>query len=50
MAISDPTSGFKCFRRHVIEKVLDKGIMSNGYAFQIEVNYLCRKIGFKIGK
>ena len=35
----DPTGGFKCFRRHVLETVALDGIRSNGYAFQIELSY-----------
>lgn len=48
LSLSDPTSGFKCFKRRVIEAILEEGIISNGYAFQIEVNYLVRKMGFSI--
>ena len=48
LSLSDPTSGFKCFKRHVIERVLANGVFSRGYAFQIEVNYICNKLGFSI--
>ena len=48
LRIMDCTSGFKCFRRSVIESVnLDK-IKSDGYSFQIEMNYRCWKKGFRI--
>jgi dolichol-phosphate mannosyltransferase len=48
ITIKDVTSGFKCFRREVLEAInLDK-ILSTGYAFQIEMNYRTTLKGFKI--
>jgi dolichol-phosphate mannosyltransferase len=48
MGVSDPTSGFKCFRRRVLE-TLDLGaITSKGYAFQIETTYRAKRAGFKV--
>ena len=48
MPIKDGTGGFKCWRRKVLESInLDK-IHSNGYSFQIEMNYKAYKKGFKI--
>lgn len=48
MPIKDATGGFKCFRRKVLEAIdLDK-IKSNGYAFQIEMNFKAYRKGFKI--
>ncbi len=48
--LSDVTSGYRCYRREVIESIdLDK-IKSNGYAFQIEMVYRAYKKGFKIGE
>ena len=39
MPIKDATGGFKCFRADILKKIdLDK-IKSNGYGFQIEMNY-----------
>jgi dolichol-phosphate mannosyltransferase len=46
--IKDCTSGFKCFRKEVLDSVNLSKIKSNGYAFQIEMNYLAYKKGFKI--
>ncbi len=37
--LKDVTSGFKCFRREVLESIDLDSIISNGYAFQIEMNY-----------
>lgn len=48
MPIKDATGGFKCFRRKVLEAIdLDK-IRSNGYSFQIEMNFITWKKKFKI--
>ena len=48
LPVKDPTSGFKCFRREVLQLLnLDK-IKSNGYCFQIEMNFYIWRAGFKI--
>ncbi|MBU4487109.1 MAG: polyprenol monophosphomannose synthase [Candidatus Delongbacteria bacterium] len=48
MPLKDATSGFKCFRKKVIEAIdLDK-IHSNGYSFQIEMHYKTWKNKFRI--
>lgn len=48
--VSDATAGFKCFKRKVLETIdLDK-ILSEGYSFQIEMNWRAYKAGFKIGE
>jgi dolichol-phosphate mannosyltransferase len=50
LPVTDPTGGFKCFRREVLEAIdLDK-ILSNGYAFQIEMSYGAWMRGFRIGE
>jgi dolichol-phosphate mannosyltransferase len=48
MPIKDPTGGFKCFRSKVLKAIdLDK-ILSDGYAFQIEMNFKAWTKGFHI--
>ena len=48
MPVKDPTGGFKCFRRKVLESInLDK-ILSDGYAFQIEMNFRAWVKGFRM--
>jgi len=48
MKIRDTTSGFKCYRRKVLETIkLDK-VKFKGYAFQIEMKFTAYKLGFKI--
>lgn len=48
MPIYDATGGYKCWRREVLQAInLDK-ITSNGYSFQIEMNFKAWKKGFKL--
>ena len=39
----DVTSGFRCFKREVLEKINLDNVKSNGYAFQEEMVYLFEK-------
>ncbi len=48
MPIKDPTGGFKCFHRRVLEKIDLDNIHSEGYSFQIEMNYKAWIKGFKL--
>lgn len=50
LKISDCTSGFKCFSRRVIEAIDLNRIKSDGYSFQIEMNYRCVEKGFRVGE
>lgn len=46
--VRDPTAGFICYQRKVLETIdLDK-IRFVGYAFQIEMKFAARKLGFTI--
>lgn len=48
MPIKDPTAGFKCFRSKVLESMNLDEVLSDGYAFQIEMNFRTWVKGFKI--
>ena len=48
LPVSDPTSGYKCFRREVVAALDLDRLRANGYAFQIEVNYRIWMMGFSI--
>ena len=48
LTISDCTSGFKCFRRSVLEALDLERVRSDGYSFQIEMNYRCVERGFRV--
>lgn len=48
MPYRDLTSGFKCFRREVLEAIDFTNISSVGYNFQIETTYYAHRDKFKI--
>jgi dolichol-phosphate mannosyltransferase len=48
MKIFDTTSGFKCYRRSVLEAIDLSKIRMKGYGFQIEMKYTTHKLGFTI--
>lgn len=48
MPLKDATGGFKCFRRQVLEAINLDMVHSNGYAFQIEMNFKAWRKGFKV--
>lgn len=48
MPIYDATGGYKCFKRQVLEAIDLSKIKSNGYAFQIEMNFKAFIKKFKI--
>jgi dolichol-phosphate mannosyltransferase len=48
MPVHDCTGGFKCFRAGVLQQIDLDSIGSNGYAFQVEMNYRCHQAGFRL--
>jgi dolichol-phosphate mannosyltransferase len=48
LPVYDPTGGFKCFRRRVLEAIDLDAVRSNGYAFQVEMSYKAWMQGFRI--
>jgi dolichol-phosphate mannosyltransferase len=50
LPITDPTGGFKCFRRAVLEAIDLNAIHSNGYSFQIEMTHKAWMLGFRVGE
>lgn len=50
LKVHDVTGGFKCFRRSALEGFdLDK-VQSQGFAFQIEMNYACHRKGYRMAE
>ena len=45
LPIRDCTGGFKCLRRSALMRLDLEHLLSNGYAFQVEVNYACHQAG-----
>ncbi|MBN2737751.1 MAG: polyprenol monophosphomannose synthase [Spirochaetales bacterium] len=48
--INDLTGGFKCMRRKALEVIDLRRIKTQGYGFQIEMNYAFSKCGLKISE
>ena len=48
LPIADSTGGFKCFNTKVLAKIDLNQIKSEGYAFQIEMNFLAWRKKFKL--
>jgi len=48
LPLQDSTGGFKCFKRKVLEVIDLDNIKSNGYSFQIEMNFKAWKKGFRL--
>ena len=46
--LTDITSGYRCYKRTVLENIDLDDIRSNGYSFQIEMAYKALQLGFKI--
>jgi dolichol-phosphate mannosyltransferase len=48
LPVYDATGGYKCFRREVLNSINLDRVRSNGYAFQIEMNFKSWKKGFRV--
>ncbi|MET0634409.1 MAG: polyprenol monophosphomannose synthase [Chitinophagaceae bacterium] len=48
MPVKDPTAGFVCYRRVVLETINLEEIRFTGYAFQIEMKFATWKLGFRL--
>ena len=48
MPVNDPTAGFICYKKEVLEAINFNMISFVGYAFQIEMKFAAWKLGFKI--
>lgn len=50
LPISDPTGGYKCFRRAALESLDIAKIQSNGYSFQVELTHKIWRQGLRIAE
>ncbi|MBI3890297.1 MAG: polyprenol monophosphomannose synthase [Candidatus Wallbacteria bacterium] len=50
LPMTDSTSGFKCFRRRVLETLNLAAVHSSGYSFQIEMNFRAAGKGFRLAE
>lgn len=50
LPVTDPTGGFKCYRREVLCEIDLDTIVSNGYSFQVEMSHTAWMKGFEIAE
>lgn len=50
MPFSDPTGGFKCFRRDALKSIDLGAVRSNGYSFQIELTHKIWRQGLRVSE
>jgi dolichol-phosphate mannosyltransferase len=50
LPLKDITSGYRCYRRKVLESIDLTAIHSNGYVFLIEMSFLAWRKGFSLGE
>ncbi len=50
MPVNDPTAGFVCYTRKVLDTINFDEIQFVGYAFQVEMKFASWKLGFKIAE
>lgn len=50
LPLSDPTGGFKCFRRAALASIDLNAVRSNGYSFQIEMSHKIWRQGLRIAE
>jgi dolichol-phosphate mannosyltransferase len=50
MPFTDPTGGYKCFRRRALEAIQLDAVKSNGYSFQIEMSHRLWREGFSVAE
>lgn len=48
LSVKDATSGYRCYRREVLERIDFSRITASGYAFQVEMAYVCALHGFDV--
>jgi dolichol-phosphate mannosyltransferase len=48
LPVHDPTSGFRCFHRRVLESLPLATVQGRGYVFQVEMTYRVLQAGFRV--
>jgi dolichol-phosphate mannosyltransferase len=48
MPFTDPTGGYKCFRRGALQAIRLEEVQSNGYSFQIEMTHRLWRQGMRV--
>lgn len=50
LPFTDPTGGYKCFRRRALAAIPFAAVHSNGYSFQIEITHRLWRAGFRVAE
>ena len=50
MPFTDPTGGFKCFRRRALKSIDLDQVKANGYSFQVELTHILWRTGYKVAE
>jgi len=50
LPIRDATSGYRVFRREVLERLLERPIAADGYGFQVELVLRAWRLGYDVGE
>ena len=50
LPVADVTSGYRVYRRPLLQAILADATTSDGYAFQIEMAYRASRLGFSVGE
>lgn len=50
LPLTDITSGFRAYRRGLLEALVERGVTSEGYGFQIELVRNTQRLGYRIGE
>ena len=50
VSIRDCTAGFRCYQRHVLERIDLDAIFSSGYSFLMEMAFYVQRAGFRCGE
>jgi dolichol-phosphate mannosyltransferase len=48
LTVGDSTSGFRCYTRRALQCLIEIGVTSEGYAFQVETVFRARREGLRI--
>jgi dolichol-phosphate mannosyltransferase len=50
LPFTDPTGGYKCFRRRALQAIDLEAVHSNGYSFQIEMTHRLWRAGYRVAE
>jgi dolichol-phosphate mannosyltransferase len=48
LPLHDATGGYRAYRRDVLDRVLEKGVASQGYCFQVDLAWQIWKAGYRV--